>query len=1199
MAGLKQFLDRFGGCGDAEAQWLQKLFVFVRDHVCPDSAPSVCGLSLELVRVLKENSPSGTLPLSYSLVSVSELLSQQRVPCVSCLTWSTNQHRAWMRDSELIAGLRPLPRVKLLLIGSLGRERGPDLSLKDATGEVACQSQVPLQSGSLDTPVFLPHWNYIPHNTPGLLELVAPPLLLCPAPPQQPLDSVTEGVGHLTVYQAAALLFRHQNSGRAPDGSGRGLCRGGRVSVSGLVSAVCPLLDISGTSFFIFCLTQNQTSVNVIVKDSLWWSRSMHVDMRVHVTQLRVCTLRSRRGVRVLSSTDQSQLCVQTEDQLESRVQSQDQSQLCVQTEDQSEGRVQSQDQSQPASKDTQPQNQPFDQSGLRRSTVINYKGTVTEVLSRGAGLYVIDSKVGLCLANQPLPTRRIRPGDVVQVSNVHVLRRPSPDHAPIMLCCCLRSGVTITAFSPGYRSDEEEEEPCPGDGVLPRILLQKEVDVAEYLWMCHVTERLRNSLSPQGQCLCLVSWSILQSLTTNRTSRRRDIYGEMMDTPHHCPVTTYGSASSLPHVLSLESLHAGLLARCWSSLSLRSLLPSDGQSMNCSQLNAALSWSQVSQRSQNPDPKLDPRPDQGERPLVVVGLLQLPSPESEALSLVLQDATMAVPCVVTEGRLHQGPGQGPGQGPDQDRREQTAFFSSAWIGCLVCVRHFTMVTERFIQSDFPSFNHLEQEHFISQKQARVYLQFSLDQVTVLSPSDSMAALQEAESEEPDVKKRKTDCSQGGGVTGCVSVVIRAEQKQGVAYRNVGAGSTLSFNLRAAVIGPVVSWGRDPKNRPITEREMTTTGEKTNMSLSFSGASSRWFPLLQDDCYYRLVAPGTQDPSVLIGCTVAGQTGVELHADSALQVLSDWRIHTVPRPLNEAPESCDLGSLSNVISSTSALVSFTALVSDRVGVSDRSKTSQTGARLTVCDDGGRSLHVYLDTGHAPFIPGLLPGNRLRFSRLQRKVSRAGSVYCCWLPVSSVCIVSTQSQSAAPPQFPMMLLGLWMQEGGVSVARVRGQLVCVLFLQLQWSCSLCERRFTTNCSGPQCTSSSAVFQAKAKVVLEDGSAEAHVFFYNALVQTVLRLDDSQWAGLQRAVKVKGHIQVTPRGRGLSVTGPDQLLLQLLLSLSAEVLFGSVTLTCRRQRSSRPGDLRRVVRGDRDFMTRVTPPLQLTCDYLERS
>lgn len=66
----------------------------------------------------------------------------------------------------------------------------------------------------------------------------------------------------------------------------------------------------------------------------------------------------------------------------------------------------------------------------------------------------------------------------------------------------------------------------------------------------------------------------------------------------------------------------------------------------------------------------------------------------------------------------------------------------------------------------------------------------------------------------------------------CVSMVIRAERKEGVALRNTGAGLkegkaglTRCFSVRAAVVGPAVLWGRDPKNGPMTAKEMMTETE--------------------------------------------------------------------------------------------------------------------------------------------------------------------------------------------------------------------------------------------------------------------------------------------------------------------------------------------------------------------------------------
>lgn len=40
----------------------------------------------------------------------------------------------------------------------------------------------------------------------------------------------------------------------------------------------------------------------------------------------------------------------------------------------------------------------------------------MTKVVSEGAGLYVMDSAVGLCLAYQPTLRRKLRAGDAVEV---------------------------------------------------------------------------------------------------------------------------------------------------------------------------------------------------------------------------------------------------------------------------------------------------------------------------------------------------------------------------------------------------------------------------------------------------------------------------------------------------------------------------------------------------------------------------------------------------------------------------------------------------------------------------------------------------------------------------------------------------------------------------------------------------------------
>ncbi|TDG95846.1 hypothetical protein EPR50_G00244660 [Perca flavescens] len=95
MDSLQLFLDQMEPSGDAESVWLKEIFSFVSEHLCPvlsGPAPSaadglltggdVCAdqLSVCLVKKIQEHTTlTHTLPVSYRLVSVSELLSRQRV----------------------------------------------------------------------------------------------------------------------------------------------------------------------------------------------------------------------------------------------------------------------------------------------------------------------------------------------------------------------------------------------------------------------------------------------------------------------------------------------------------------------------------------------------------------------------------------------------------------------------------------------------------------------------------------------------------------------------------------------------------------------------------------------------------------------------------------------------------------------------------------------------------------------------------------------------------------------------------------------------------------------------------------------------------------------------------------------------------------------------------------------------------------
>ncbi|XP_062301241.1 CST complex subunit CTC1 [Scomber scombrus] len=1211
MEDLQQVLDQCRPGPGAESSWMKSLFVFITDQLLPVlSGPApltgvCCQLTVSLVEKISEQlSVSHSLPVSYRPVSVSELLSQQHLACVSNLSWSTNQQRAWAREAELgLPGNSALPRVNLLLIGCLTEGRDGELRLTDSSGSVRCED-LSVSPGCLRLPVLLPHWNYIPHNAPGQqaggwVELIGSPVLLLPGP-EQGLAPAPGGAGlsgAVGVREAADWL-QHK-------------ARGQRLSVYGEVGSVCPLLVVGGTTFFCFSLKDESHTLPVLVKDSsrLWMSRCVCVGQRVCVTALRVCVLRGWRGNNILCVSERSEIHTHTQEHTHTPADTPP-TVMMSHSEEKEEAEPET-DSVQSAVR-------------MKESRVISYQGTVTQVVSEGAGLYMIDRTVGLCLAYQPTLSRKLRAGDTVELHHVHFLYRPSPDFPPSMLCTCLRSTLRVTAFS--RVGGSQPDYSCPGDGALPRLLLERNTGVSEYLWSCHLSSQLTHSLLPsvvKQQCVCVLSWKLMELVWRRGQRRRRDIYSEMLDEPHSCPLTKYRLDSAVHQYISVSELSESLQSDCWSSVCLRSLLPPGGSNLTSAQINSTLAWScRV----------LTSDPQHGEalrrRPLLLVGVLELPSQTSEH-ALQLRDATATVACVVTETS-------------EEEEGGQRAAFNTAWIGCLVCVQHFTMVTERFLQSDFPSFQHLEQDRFISHRQYRVYLQFSLDHVHILSPSVAMVTHLRQRGAEPsgDITARKRrgeeeeeeeEEERGGGQTAgrkrrreeeekpasssvtmttastsrpCVSVVIRVEQKEGVAWRNTGAGLkgdeaglVLCFSVRAAVIGPVVSWGRDPKNGPMTDREAETERDD-KVVLVLSAASSRWFSLLQSGCFYRLIAVNTQDPSVLIGCGVSGRSQVEQHTDSTLKVRSDWRFHTLTRPL--LLSTSPVLTVSQLLDCSSAeLVCFQGLVSDRIILTDKTSTSghtHTGVRLTVCDQSGRSLQVYLDLSHTPYPPGLLPGNQLLLSAFQRKLSRSGSVYCRYLPVSSVTVISLGDKSShQPPPAPMMHLGRWAlsRENRFTVAQVKVHLVCFLFLQLQWSCSLCGSVYTQSCCSSRCQSTSSVFQSKAKLVIDDGTGEAHVWFSGALVRPLLGLADLQWEGLQRALKVRGHIEVSPRGLSEVCDSDDSLLHYLLCVCSSAAVCRSLSLTCRKHTNQRAEEMKRFSRGDRDFMTRMSRPLQLTC------
>ncbi|XP_067301406.1 CST complex subunit CTC1 isoform X2 [Pseudorasbora parva] len=1153
---MEEFLKHFKHHSRAEQLWLSELFEAVRQRLHPliDSSLglSVVRLSLAVVSKVQKAIGSDSLPVSYRLVSVSELTREQRSACCSSLSWSSAHYKERARGAELmLPEHKALPREHLLLIGFLcdGRASGTNDGLwrvRDAGGSVSCAM---LRSSCLwlGRLMLFPTWNYIPQNAPaaGYLELTETPVCVTlEAMAFDPGGTLSEV---MSVTRAADLLRQ-----RCEDQ----VC----VCVSGQVSAVCPLLLIRGKRFFCLILSDGGSSVPVFITEPKhqYWRQCVCVGQSVCLSSLRVCSLQGLDGRCVLSDSCQSRLHLQEISEDPDTHTHTDAAHTHI--DDTHTDAVHTHTHTD----DTHTHLPSGSASAVRvkRSTLINFKGTVTKVLNAEAGLYEMDRQVGLCLAYQPAQQwgGGLRPGAEIQLHNVHFLYQACRFSPRVVLCVCLRSSVQITAFSfssPLQESGSHTLSHTHTHSALQRLLLEKNLGVSQYLWLCYCQNAVTERLCPRWvrpERVCVVAGRLLDFVcgAEQKRQKKRDIYREMIQEPHQCPVTTYCVSWPAVALWSLRQLCEWMRCEVW-SLSLLSLLPAAGSHLTAPELRAHLSWSSL----------LLPLPRAPE-PLLLLGVLEL---DSTRATLQLRDLTHTLDCVCVQ-------------------TGQSGALDTAWQGCLVCVRRCTLVMERFMKTNFPSWKHLDQPSYITHKHCRVYLQLCVDDLTIISPSSAMSLRLSDPTEQPERPLTPVPC---------VSLLLRLEVKQGVSLRN-------GFVTRAVTLGDVQIWGHDPKNRKIEERERQ--GEQRKIELHIMGPCVRWFPVLHPGWVYRLIALKTEDVSVLKAKEISARGGVTQLSSPALLLQPQWRIHTLTDELPDAQSGVPaLMTVSEVLHSSSApeIVSFYGVLSERITLLEDSGTTPNIQSVTAAKDEGvaeelrvrltlqdadwpaQMVQLYYDLSGSPYTHGLISGASLQLHQVQRKVSRSGA-------------------SQPPP--PMMLLGEWASartQRGV-VGQVKGHVVRVLTLRLQWTCSLCGSIFTQTSCGrthPPCDSTSAVFQAEAKVAVEDGSADAHVFFSSDTVCDLLMLNVGQWEGLQRLVRVKGHVKVYTRGYNMTCDEyPDDALVQYLNCVcSSTAVCRRIHLTCRirAQRTGKP-QLRKVHRGQTEFICKFTPALQLQCQHI---
>ncbi|KAL8202535.1 UNVERIFIED_CONTAM: hypothetical protein K2H54_016569 [Gekko kuhli] len=478
-----------GGSGGSprsalERQWLQEAGDFVRrallgsgrgeGRAAAEEDPVVT-VWRPLSRALSQGGGTRGLPLGYRLISVSELQSQQHQPCFSHLSWSSDEFRKWACDGKgLFPGQEVLQRAHLILVGYLtdgGKDGVTDGSLyvRDSTGMLPCEV-LHFKLEWLDTLLLFPSWTYVPQKSPnraGYLEILADPVQVMPEPEKKiDLPPVLDS------GQAALLLGARSECKKVAE-----------LDVAGELSRLSTVLCIHQKVVFFLFLKSFRTDacIPVLVQaPHLAWHRVLQLEQGYVVTALKMSSLRAS-GLRVFVTTSSSHLLPYHVERVTEKF-----------LDSSSEGTSvlsASPVASTPLSSSLEREEEVKTLIPFRKSKVISYAGTITQVLNSQASLYELDNKFTLCLAYQQQLNsgRGLRPGVCVELRDVHLLQKPLAAF-PFVLGACLCTTLSIKSFS--KRSTLHQPVASCGN-LYVHLLLRYNLSLPLYLCLASLLETL------------------------------------------------------------------------------------------------------------------------------------------------------------------------------------------------------------------------------------------------------------------------------------------------------------------------------------------------------------------------------------------------------------------------------------------------------------------------------------------------------------------------------------------------------------------------------------------------------------------------------------------------------------------------------------------------------------------------------------
>ncbi|XP_010119602.1 PREDICTED: CST complex subunit CTC1, partial [Chlamydotis macqueenii] len=1197
-------------------------------------------------------------------ISISDLQHQQSVPCCSHLTLSTNEFKEWVHQGE--GALPALPRTYLILVGYLtdGRQESKEklvegcLYVKDNTGIIPCEL-LHFELEWLESLFLFPSWSYIPQidqSTAGYVEILADPV---------PVNLPKEVPYSIPVtYPASAELLL---TPRIP-------CKKtSKLTVGGELARLGPLLCVRHkTFFFLFlkCFT-SALWVPVLVQkpNQLAWHHILQLGHRYTITGLSMTSLK-KSGQRMFVTGVSSCLLPYCAEQV--REQPRDSASQGESTQSSSpETAEQLSDSLELGAEEERP-------GSNKESKIISYVGTVTEILNAQAGLFLLDNKVCLCLAYQQFLnfTRGLRPGARVELIDVHLLQKPLVSFPFVVLGACLSSTVVLKSFS---RLSTPYQPPASSGNLYLQLLFRYNLGMPLYLWLVSLLETFEERFSCFFGCRRLLLSSVhrnpgaaekflvplLQAVVPDR-EEARDIYNEILAKTHRCPLKKYLTLSPPCQAPSLSAVCHMAEQKSWEGFSPSQLLsPLEAQHMGTQELNRSLAWSYgtLSARSFRSFP-------------IILGVLRVSSRSS---SLQLQDKGGTLPCVISH-------------------KDGSPFARTALIGSLLQVEDYQLVVERFLQTDFPSWEQLANLEHVREKKNSVYLQFYFEDVQILHTpegkiqkglkSGNSSSLRKkddgsltSELETPEAKMLKLEdpkpdthrdenCQKGQSTartTSCVSHLCLVTQKEGLMLRNYqlpreegGEGQELQRSFQATVLwlGRPRLWSHPRETGNLLELEETSCdGEEgttqQEVLLLFMGKSLRWFPFLHPDGLYRFVVPHCSDLEVfdkLFSPPVLAKSLSRSSCPLCLPVQDTWHLehetwisclteHQLAARSVLAGLDQRISSIPEVLSNsfTGSLVSFSGEIVERtlcaspknekppvtVGLQKQKGSllaSDHSVKLSISVAPGSPvvMDVYIAATYLQHLWGLLPGAKILFQNLERKISRFSNVYCTYIASSCVSIISLPASHLPLPSSPageasspslVFLSSLQPHLQNLPQARILCHLSCVLTLSLQWVCSLCSSIFKEGrCTrhSPPCPSHIGVRQASARVLVEDGTGEALVLCRNQHVAAMLGLSLLDWEALQNCVQSRGRVSIQhgeATGTGC-VEEPEDFIACYLRSLCRSPLICRPILldfSLDRKPSKilqpAPLQLRNFRCGEVEFVSQVGPRPSLLCLNVE--